>query len=148
MNFLAKLIHYYEKLYGEALRHLGQEQASLAVIVAQTAIELCTEAAVEELLRIQGVDGIREPILDLFQSYNVCNEKLLRIINAVSNDKIQESSFWLDLKRLNSLRNSIVHQGKECSVDEAKQLIPTVGEYVEYTHRIIEQRKYDLDPPH
>lgn len=143
----AKLIDYHEKLYSDALKYLGRRQASLAIIVAQTSVELCTEATLEELLRIQGVQEIREPILDLFLSYNICNERLFRIVNALSNDKIQQSSFWQDLKRLSSLRNDIVHRGKECSLNEAKKLIPAVGKFIQYSRRKIEQRKYDLDPP-
>jgi HEPN domain-containing protein len=142
-----KLTHYYETLYNDALRYLEQGQTSMAIIVAQTAVELCTESTLEELLRIYGVDVIRKSLAGVFKSYAITNDRLRGLFNALSNDDVEQSEFWHNLKALSKVRNAIVHNGDNCQQDEAKRLIPAVGKYIEYTCMVTEQRMYDFDPP-
>lgn len=137
---------YYETLYNDALQYLGQGQTSLAIIVAQTTVELCTEATLEELLRVHGVDQIREPLTDLFKTYSITDDRLRRIFNALSCDEVQQSEFWGNLCALSKARNTIVHSGVNCPHDQAARLIRAVGDYIQYTRWVTEERKHDLDP--
>jgi hypothetical protein len=82
------------------------------------------------------MDELSEPLLGLFQSFNICNDRLLRVYNALSNEDLQEAAFWPEMKRLNKLRNKIVHTGSSCSQSEAKKLIAGVGHFIAHVYLV------------
>ena len=68
------------------LRDDGHPEA--AIVTAQTACEVCTEIVLTATFRRRGIDYLSDPLGRLLHTYNVGNERVRRIYEAVTNDPI------------------------------------------------------------
>jgi hypothetical protein len=110
---------------------LGDGHFDPAVVSSQTACELATELALWYWFGRKGKGAqVAEPVMDLFQSFNLGNERLLRIYVALSGDTIQERPFWPRFKEHVRRRNEIVHRGYRSSEAEAQTSVEIAREFV------------------
>jgi hypothetical protein len=125
------LVEAHTRLLAEANAAMRNGQNEMAVVLAQVAAELCTEAAVSGLLRARSMNELTKPLLKLFVSYNICQDRLRDVYNALSGDTIQgQTQFWEKLCTHTKRRNAIVHEGKGCTRPEAEESCKAVGDYI------------------
>jgi hypothetical protein len=106
---------FHRRLLEEAKTRHASGQSELAVVFTQAAVELCTEWAITALFSSRRDHDLAEPILDLFQVKDICNDRVRAIYCALSNDHPEKASFWSDLTVHRNRRHSIVHRGENCA---------------------------------
>lgn len=130
---------FHRKLLKEAKKSLRSNQDEMAVVLSQAASEMCTEWALTTLLNLRDDQDLAEPILELFQTSDICNDKLRPIYIALSKDNVQKAPFWQKLKNHHSRRNKIVHKGAKCSHNEAQESVDIVGQFIQHIEEIVSQ---------
>lgn len=74
----------YEILLDTAKRLRDEGYHEAAVVTAHTACEVCTEITVSGALREKGLDHLSKPIDDLLPNYNIRNEKVRKLYEALT----------------------------------------------------------------
>jgi hypothetical protein len=125
-----------------------------AVVFAQTACELCTELVItygfHRLLSPASPERpfrckLGEKVGNLFTSYNLGNQKLRGVYEALTGNAIQECSFWVRYLELTALRNRIVHRGMQATEEQARQARDTAGEFLRHMETVWEQLQSDME---
>ena len=135
----------------EALLHsanglLKADNPSAAVLVAQTAIEVCTERLITRLLDKRGASFLAEWIDDSLVNYNIASEKVRKLYEAVSTDKtIAQQPFWGLLQAHVQLRNDIAHQGRFATQTQGQASHDVAWQVVRYLSDTAGQHSIDLD---
>jgi hypothetical protein len=120
-------------------------QPSAAVLVAQTAIEVCTERLVSKLLDKRGANFLEDWIDARLPNYNIANETVRSLYQALSSDtQIAQRPFWQRLGSHVQLRNDIAHEGRIAREDEAQASITVAREVIDYLTGIAAQHAIDL----
>ena len=115
----------FEALLNSA-RHLLQltpPQPSAAVIIAQTAIEVCTERVISKFIDRRGLTFLRAWIEDRLVNYNIQRDDVKALYKALTQDgTITAQVFWTSnrLKQHVELRNDIAHRGKVAEFEDGK----------------------------
>jgi len=136
----------FEALLQSANGLLKGKNFSAAVLVAQTAIEVCTERLITKLLDRRGASFLSGWIDDSLTSYNIGSEKVRKLYQVASGDAaIAQQLFWNRLKDHEKLRNKIAHEGRFATEDEAKASLEVAWEVVGYLTSIAKQHGIDLD---
>jgi hypothetical protein len=108
-------------------------QPSAAVLVAQTAIEVCTARLIGKLLDKLGASVLEDWINKRLQNYNIANETVRPLYQALSSDtQIAQQPFWPRLQTHVQLRNDIAHEGRFATEDEAQASITVAREVIGY----------------
>jgi hypothetical protein len=123
---------FHRKLLDQAHGALRAEMNEFAVVVAQAAAEMCTEWALTVMFKSRDLGDLADPILELFQSTNICNSKLHDVFAAVSGDRPNQQAFWSDLKLHSALRIDIVHRGARATPSQAASSLSAVTKFIEY----------------
>ena len=133
-------LSYHEKLLDKARASLNMDKnPDMAVVIAQAACEVRTEQAIRVLLEKKGLLSLSDPLLKLFATSNICNDRLRDIYNALSNSQIQnEHHFWQKLKDHYDRRNAIVHKGESCTDAKARASLEAVEAYFTHLNSVIE----------
>jgi len=122
-------------------------QHSAAVLVAQTAIEVCTQRLITKLLDKRGGKFLEDWIDDRLQNYNIRNETVRKLYEAVSLDtQLVNQPFWTSsrLKHHVELRNDVAHQGRVATPAEAQASLAVAHEVISYLTGIATQHGIDL----
>jgi hypothetical protein len=107
------------------LRDQGHPEA--AIVTAQTACEVCTEAVLTEALRRRvGDDVVADLITGSLWNYNPTNPRVKRLYETLFDHRIQDEPFWQSLKKHVDRRHAVVHRGKEATSQEADESITAV----------------------
>jgi hypothetical protein len=93
------LPHHWELLTGARQLSTTGHHAS-ATIVAFTACEVQTEQILSWMLAMRRIAFLAEPLDSLFASYNLTNQRLRRLYNAVSLERIEQAAFWKEFSGL------------------------------------------------
>ncbi len=136
---------FHRKLLKEAKKSLQSNQDKMAVVLSQAASEMCTEWALAAFLNLRNYQDLAAPILELFQTSDICNDKLRRIYIALSKDNVQKAPFWRKLKNHQSRRNRIVHKGSKCSHNEAQESVDIVGQFIQHIEAIVSQLQIETE---
>jgi hypothetical protein len=110
----------------------------MAVVLAQAALEVCTEWAFTVLFALRGVEKLTKSVLDLFLSTNICNERVRKVYEGLSGDTLADHQFWTRLMSHKKLRNAVVHEGKKTSADEAADFVALVDEYIRHVETVVQ----------
>ena len=123
-------ISYPEKLLATAEDLIEKGEFSIAVVVAHMACEVSVERAISREFESKGIEYLQLPIDKLLSSYNIANDRVKNIYNALTSDKIQDQSFWQQFKESATRRNKAVHESMiatrgegEASFDAARRLV-------------------------
>jgi hypothetical protein len=121
-------------------------QPSAAVLVAQTAIEVCTARLIGKLLDKLGASILEYWIDNRLQNYNIANETVRSLYQALSSDtQIAQQSFWQRLQSHVQLRNDIAHEGRFATQAQGQASLAVTREVIEYLTSIAAQHAIALD---
>lgn len=123
----------YEVLLDTAhqLRDHGHYEA--AIVTAQTACEVCTEAVLTAALHERvGDDGVTDLITASMGNYNPTNHRVQEWYETLFDHRIQEESFWPSLKKHVARRHGVVHRGEPATSREADESIAAVDEAIRH----------------
>jgi len=125
-------ISYPEKLLTAARDLIDKGEFSIAVVVAHMACEISVERALSRAFKAKGIDYLQQPIKELGFSYNLANDRVRKLYNAVTGDEIQKQSFWKEFKASAERRNDAVHEGKIATKEEAEASFAAGSDLVAY----------------
>jgi hypothetical protein len=129
----------HDMLLATAAALLDDGHFGAAVVSAQTACEVLTENVmhfwISQILITGGGSSLwrdlGESLMDLFQTFTLTNERLLRVYVLISDDSsITEQPFWNRYKELVKRRHRVVHRGSVSTHAEAAQSIAVAKEFV------------------
>jgi hypothetical protein len=115
----ATVIHYSEALLAKAQDLIARGEFSIAVVVAHMACEIAVERAISRAFAARGIEYLKDPVFDLLQGYNLANERIRNLYNAVTETEIQRQPFWQAFKESATRRNKSVHKGAPVTRAEA-----------------------------
>jgi hypothetical protein len=119
------------QLENEARRLVREGHHELAVIVAQTLLELDTETELIHLMdRIHG-KGLSAAIVDLMPTNNVGHPKTRRFFETALGVKLPDemgAEKWQRFKRHVERRNRVIHGAERITADEANESILAVAQ--------------------
>jgi hypothetical protein len=127
-----QVITYPERLIATAARLITDGEFSIAVVVAHMACEISVERALAREFVIKGIDYLEESVEDLLPGYNLANDRLRKLYNALTGKEIEKQSFWPAFKESAHRRNQVVHEGSILIEAEAKASFKATSELVEF----------------
>jgi len=111
---------YPEKLLTTAKDMIEKGEFSIAVVVAHTACEISAERAIYRAFKAKGVDYLQQAVEDLLSGYNLANDLVRNLYNAVTDSRIQNQAFWQPFKESATVRNKAVREGGITTKAEAE----------------------------
>ncbi|QQR52473.1 hypothetical protein IPG36_08110 [bacterium] len=120
----------YQSLLDSAARALADGDYKVAVILSQTAIEVYTEKILGQLYRQRGIAYLKPEFENLLINYNLGNTKVSGLYMALSGDDINQQPFWKDFTDHVRLRNDLVHDGADASVEQATASLAVVNQVI------------------
>jgi hypothetical protein len=121
---------YFEILNDIAKRLRDQGHHEMAVVAAQTACEVFTELVVTTTFKNQNIGHLAEPVEALMPNYNLGNDRVRKLYEALCNDPISQQPFWSRYKTHVKRRHGIVHEGKQTDRAGAEESIKAVEEVI------------------
>jgi len=121
--------------------------ASAAVIIAQTAIEVCTERVISRFLARDVAADLHSWIVGRLINYNVARKDVKALYKAVTKDvTITDQAFWTSgrLKAHVELRNDIAHRGKTATTEEAMASVVVAEEIINHMVGVAGKKSLDL----
>jgi hypothetical protein len=117
------------------LRDDGHPEA--AIVTAQTACEVCTERVMTETFLRRRIDYLSDPLGRLLPNYNIGNDRVRKIYEAVTNDSIAaaDNARWQRFQQHVKKRQGVVHGGQEATPSDADASITVVEEVIEHVRR-------------
>jgi hypothetical protein len=121
-----------EALLATAWELMAKGEFSIGVVVAHMACEISTERALSRAFMTQGIGYLEESIEELLPGYNLANDRVRKLYNAVTGDQIQTQSFWQAFKESATRRNQAVHNGRIATKAEAEASFKAASDLVAY----------------
>ena len=115
----------------ESARHFATDgRAEAAVIFAQMAAEMITEAAVSHWSGEENVEWIVELVEKLIPNYNPGNARVRKIVDRIVDVELGSEPWWQDFMKHVERPNSIVHRGATCDSNDAQHSISSVDQLI------------------
>jgi len=147
-NPLVRISPLYEALLNSADALSNRvHQHSAAVLVAQTAIEVCTQRLIGKLIQARGVAYLDKWMRKQMRNYNIVNSPVRELYEALSSDtQFVNQPFWTSNRLTDhvELRNRIAHRGHIATPAEAQASITVAREVISYLTGIATQHAIDL----
>ncbi len=89
---------YSEALLAKSQDLIAKNEFSIAVVVAHMACEIGAERAISQAFMDKGIEFLKEPVFDLLTGYNLANERIRNLYNAVTGNELQKQPFWQAFK--------------------------------------------------
>jgi hypothetical protein len=125
------LTNLHNNLLDCARRLLKTGEFAASLVSSVTACEVLTENTLSVAAGKRQIDDIVGVVLvELFQSHNLSNQRLLRLYEALTGDLIAREDFWGCYQATVKLRHAAVHKGVAISKDQALQAIRTAERFV------------------
>ena len=130
----ADVIPYERSLLARAAGFITKGDFDIAVIVANTACEIAAEHALYGACsRNKFSDELAESVLSRFSTFNLENERLRHLYNALTVDLIEKQTFWPTFATsVGLLRHSSVHAGVMPTKEQAEAFHIAATQLVEY----------------
>ena len=128
------VVRYPEVLLQTAKRLFDNNEYGVAVVVAHTACEVAVERVISQSLQQSNVSQIAEPVDKLINGYNLSNEKVRLLFDALTGKKIkkEKQQIWEKFRKSVTRRNRAVHAGTQPTRDEAEQSLFVTTEMIQY----------------
>ena len=98
------------------------ELCKVCIILCHTALEVEVARIESACLRKKGLtDKLIESFL--YQKTNICKKSSMKLFELITGKKIADNLNLGALKKLNTMRNNIIHQGREAKKEDAKDAI-------------------------
>jgi hypothetical protein len=89
----------------------------------------------ERAFKAKGIAHLQKPFDGFFSGYNLSNEKVRNLYNAVTEDKIQDQPFWTAFEKSAERRQRAVHRGYVAPESEARASVQAATEFVAHMLR-------------
>lgn len=122
----------------EVQRLLRAGQHELAVLVAQTLLELRTEAELAHFVKRSEEPAMGEAALALLPSYNLGNHRVLPFVEALIGVRFRDHNpeALADLRAHVTRRNGVAHRGEQVSKEDAESSVAAVIAMTEALHEL------------
>jgi hypothetical protein len=130
---------YPAQLLAAASSMVDQGRHEVSVVTSQMACEICTERVLRTYFKIKAVQFLENAVDDLMPSYNLANDKVRHVYQALTDDPINREFFWSEYKTMVSIRNKAVHAGGRVQKSQA-QLVLRVARLVVKHLQAVEAR--------
>jgi Nudix N-terminal len=128
----AIVIPYPEALLTKAQELIVNGDFSIAVVVAHMACEISVERAISQAFATKDIGYLEVSVLAFLSGYNLANERIRDLYNAITGDQIQNQSFWGPFKASAKRRNDAVHGGKTITKADAEASYQTTSDLIAY----------------
>lgn len=125
----------YQSLLLSADRAHHDGDYKVAVILAQTAVEVFTEKVLGQLYRRRGIAYLKPEFENLLINYNLGNSKVSGLYMALSQDAINQQPFWKNFTDHVQLRNDLVHDGADATSEQAAASLAVVRQIINHITR-------------
>ena len=116
----------YESLLESAHAAHTASEHKVAVILAQTALEVYTEKALGQLYRRRNIEYLKPEFEHLLINYNLANSKVSSLYQALSGDQLTAAPFGSAIQTHIQLRNDLVHEGRDATAEDAEASLGAV----------------------
>jgi hypothetical protein len=123
---------YSETLLAKSQDLIAKGEFSIAVVVAHMACEISTERAISRAFADKDIQYLEEPVFAFLSGFNLANERIRDLYNAMTGREIQKQPFWQAFKESAKHRNSAVHKGGAVTKAEAEDSYKAASDLVAY----------------
>ncbi len=124
----------------EAARALNgpAEPRRPALVVAQAAVEVGVETAIDFALQLRDVhDPLREWVGTSVTSWSPTNERVQRLWTALTGDEISDAPSWAIYKEGTKQRHAFVHRAAAVSGEQAEDFITAAEQVVNHVVNVM-----------
>jgi len=141
-----KLSPLFQALLNSATHLLSIGQHGAAVLVAQTAIEVCTERVIAKSLEKRGAGFLQGWIHLRTRPYSLgTSPKTKALYQLVTGDvKIGQAPFWRRLTKHVKRRHAVGHRGQAVDLADAQDSVRVAGEAIQYLSALADRLGLDL----
>lgn len=125
-----EVVRHWTRLLENAERLHTSGEYEVAIVVAQTACEVITERAISKAFGNKGVAELESPVTGFLISYNLGNERVRKLYDALAGDTVAGEGFWEAFKALAKTRNESVHSGRKVSETESRDGLDAASQLV------------------
>jgi hypothetical protein len=136
-----RAVPYAEALLTTAKQLSDQGQYSVAVIVAHMACEVAVERALTRAFAARKITYLEGPVEAFLSGYNLNNERIRKLYNALARDAIEAQPFWAPFKASADRRNSIMHGGHIATRPDAESSHKAASDLVAYLSKVSRGRQ-------
>ena len=111
---------------------IAEEEFGVAVVVAHMACEISAERALSRAYEAKDTGFLGESATMMLPSYNLANDRVRNLYNAVTRKEIQQQSFWPAFMESASRRNQAVHEGRIMTKAEAEASYKAASDLVAF----------------
>jgi hypothetical protein len=126
----ATVTTYSEALLAKSQDLIAKNEFNIAIVVTHMACEIAAERAISRAFAAKGMEVLKEPVFDLLSGYNLANDRIRNLYNAVTGSEIQKQPFWQAFKESATRRNKSVHKGAAVTEAEAKDSYKAASDLV------------------
>jgi hypothetical protein len=128
----ATVIRYPEALLAKAQELIASNDFSIATVVAHMACEIAVERTLSRAFADKGLGYLEKSVSALFSGYNLGNERIRNLYNAMTGNEIQNQSFWYAFMESSKRRNAAVHAGATITKGDAEASYKAASDLVTY----------------
>jgi hypothetical protein len=128
----ARVIAYPEALLATAWRLIADGEFGVAVIVAHMACEISVERALSRAYEGKDTGFLGESAQEMLPCYDLANDRVRNLYNAVTRKEIQEQSFWDAFKESASRKSQAVREGSALTKAEAEASLKAASELIAF----------------
>jgi hypothetical protein len=141
-----KLSPLFQALLNSATHLLSIGQHGAAVLVAQTAIEVCTERIIATSLEKRGAGFLQEWIQSRTRPYTPGASEPTKALYQLltGDDGIAQAPFWPRLTDHVKRRHAVGHRGQAVELNDAEDSVRVAGEAIEHLSAVADQLGLDL----
>ena len=111
---------YPDALLDTARRLIDTGEFGIATVVVHMACEVAADLAFSQAYSRAGLVHLQEPVGGLLNGFNLANDKIRQLYNAVAGEAIESLPFWQDFKASAGRRNAIMHKGDRATSADAE----------------------------
>jgi hypothetical protein len=130
------LLPYHAVLLDTARAFMVRDECQVAVVMAQSAVEVLVEQIVTEQLRKRRTaPEVEEWVLARAKPFGLTGPNSLTLYIALTGDQIPRATFWDRYKRHVTRRHGVVHRGEKVTPQAAEQSLSVAEEMIRHIER-------------
>jgi len=111
---------------------IAEGEFGVAVVVAHMACEISVERALSRAFEAKDTGFLGESVEEMLPCYNLTNDRVRNLYNAVTGKEIQQQSFWHAFKESATRRNQAVHERRVLTKAEAEASYKAASDLVAF----------------
>jgi transcriptional regulator with XRE-family HTH domain len=135
----------FEALLNSATHLLSIGQSGAAVLVAQSAIEVCTERIIAKSLERPGIAFLQDWIQSRVPNHAPTSDATRKLYQLLTgDDQIAQAPFWRRLTDHVTRRNLVAHRGQPIERKDAEDSVAVAGEVIRHLSAVAACLDLDL----